>query len=177
MTNGKYQVIKEHNRYTIGVYDEGYDAFIVNDGICQYYWWRKRSDAQAAANAINEYEGEHWLGEHGYGNDKIYIDEDFNPDMYDPEKIELYKLFSAIDFDEDYKELYRHIISRPPIEQAWFNKIELDGIENDYIEPLDDDQAVDEDGEALYRNYLIWINEDESYEYSASEMEKFAKTW
>ena len=30
-----YIVIKEGNRYTIGEYDEGYKAYIINDGICR----------------------------------------------------------------------------------------------------------------------------------------------
>jgi hypothetical protein len=32
-----YRVIKDGGRYTIGEWDEGYRAYIVNDGICQYY--------------------------------------------------------------------------------------------------------------------------------------------
>jgi|BioPla2DNA2_1021312.scaffolds.fasta_scaffold62633_2 hypothetical protein len=34
-----YEAVKNHNRYTIGIYDKSFDAYIVNDGICTYYWW------------------------------------------------------------------------------------------------------------------------------------------
>lgn len=89
-----YTVIKERDRYTIGEYDEGYKAYIINDGICQYYYWGTKEAAQAAADAYNAYDGSEWLGEHGYGNDRIYLGEinDVDADMVD-----LYRLFGAVD--------------------------------------------------------------------------------
>ena len=88
-----YTVIKEGERYTIGEWDDGYQAYIVNDGICQYYWWDSEEDAQVAADAYNAYEGPEWLGQHGYGNDTIEEDE---IDDMDPEMVELYRLFGAV---------------------------------------------------------------------------------
>jgi hypothetical protein len=93
--NKNYKVIKEGNRYTIGQWDEGYKAYIINDGIYGYYWWDNQKEAQEAANAYNNYNGCEWLGQHGYGND--IIDED---DMWDTdaEMVDLYKLFRAINW-------------------------------------------------------------------------------
>ena len=95
----KYQVIKDGERYTIGQWDKGYMGYITNDGICNYYFWGTEIEAQTAADALNNYEGEHWLGEHGYGNDRISEDEGFedsDPDMY-----YLYKAFNAVDSSEE----------------------------------------------------------------------------
>lgn len=91
-----YKVIKDGNRYTIGEYDKGYNAYIVNDGICCYYWWPTEAEAQAAADAINRY-GSYWLGQHGYGNDRLSANDmhDVDPDMW-----ETYRLFHAIDDDD-----------------------------------------------------------------------------
>jgi hypothetical protein len=41
------------------------------------------------------YEGYEWLGQHGYGNDTINADE---IDDMDPEMVELYRLFGAVDY-------------------------------------------------------------------------------
>lgn len=90
-----YTPIKEGNRYTIGEYDEDYKAYIINDGICRFYWWNSRDDAQAAADAYNAYNGLEWLGQHGYGNDFIHSDE---ADTSDQDMIDLYQLFGATDF-------------------------------------------------------------------------------
>ena len=89
-----YTVLTEGNRYTIGKYDEGYKAYIINDGICGYYYWDTKEDAQAAADAYNVYEGCEWLGQHGYGNDRISADE---IDDADPDMVDLYRLFNAVD--------------------------------------------------------------------------------
>jgi hypothetical protein len=90
-----YEVIKEYDRYTIGEYDDGYKAYIINDGICGYYHWPTEAEAQAAADAYNAYDGWEALGQHGYGNDIIdRADEDFDPD---DEMFELYRLFGAIE--------------------------------------------------------------------------------
>lgn len=88
-----YEVIKDKGRFTIGEFDPSYNAYIINDGICNYYWWGTKEEAQEAAEAYNEYEGEEWLGEHGNGNDVIYEDEieDVSEEM-----LELYKLFGAV---------------------------------------------------------------------------------
>lgn len=96
--NRNYKVIKEGDRYTIGEWDEGYQAFIVNDGICQYYWWSSAEDAQQAADAYNAYEGAEWLGQHGYGGDRISRSE-INDDNENSEIVNLYSLFGAIDDD------------------------------------------------------------------------------
>lgn len=86
-------MIKEGDRYTIGQFDEDYDAFIINDGICNYYFWSTEEEAQEAANAYNSFDGLEWLDEHGYGNDTldVYEIEDADPDMVD-----LYRMFNAI---------------------------------------------------------------------------------
>lgn len=93
-----YIVIKEGNRYTIGEYDEGYKAYIINDGICGYYYWDTEHEAQIAADTYNTYDGCEWLGEHGYGNDKI-DEEDI--DNMDVEMVELYRLFNAINYQDE----------------------------------------------------------------------------
>jgi len=92
-----YKVLAENGRYTIGEYDEGYGAYIVNDGICNYYWWDTEYDAQAAADAYNNYDGCEWLGQHGYGNDIIPAEElEEMLDTY-PEMVKLYELFNAVE--------------------------------------------------------------------------------
>ena len=93
-----YKVLKEGNRYTIGEWDESYQAYIMNDGIYGYYWWDREHDAQIAADTYNVYDGNEWLGQHGYGNDTISEDE---IDDMDSEMVELYKLFNAIDYEEN----------------------------------------------------------------------------
>ena len=91
----KYQVVKENDgRYTIGEYDSDYEAYIINDGICGYYHWSTKTAAQEAAKAYNEYSGNEWLGQHGYGNDVIHADD---MDDMDPDMIELYRLFDAVE--------------------------------------------------------------------------------
>jgi len=94
-----YTVIKANDgRYTIGQYDEEYEAYIVNDGICNYYWWDSEAEAQLAADAYNEYDGFEFyegLGNHGYGYDTITQDDIENYDL-DTALINLYRLFHAI---------------------------------------------------------------------------------
>lgn len=94
-----YEVIKEGERYTIGKRLD--DAFITNDGICNFYFWDTEHDAQRACEAYNEYEGCEWLGEHGNGNDRLEPDETDDMELY-----ELYRLFDAIDFDDWIGEVY-----------------------------------------------------------------------
>jgi hypothetical protein len=89
-----YKVIKDGDRYTIGEYSESYDAYIINDGICNYYWWDTQEAAQEAADTYNVYDGMEWLGQHGYGNDTIDSDE---IDDMDAEMVTLYRLFGAVD--------------------------------------------------------------------------------
>jgi hypothetical protein len=86
-----YKVIQSGNEYTIGEWDDGYQAFIVNDGICGYYWWSTAEAAQKAADAYNSYEGPEYLGQHGYGNDLITNTDDVSQEMY-----KLYELFNAV---------------------------------------------------------------------------------
>lgn len=88
-----YEVIEDHGRFTIGEFDPSSTAYIINDGICNYYWWDTKEAAQEAADAYNEYDGEEWLGQHGYGNDVIHEDE---IDTVDEKMLELYKLFGAV---------------------------------------------------------------------------------
>jgi hypothetical protein len=99
MKSNIYEALKDGDRYTIGVYDEGYKAYIVNDGICNYYWWDTEVEAQEAADALNSYEGCHGLGEHGYGNDKITQSE--AEEAGETELVILYRLFNAIVCEED----------------------------------------------------------------------------
>lgn len=88
-----YKVIKDGERYTIGEWDECRKAYIINDGICTYYWWDTADAAQEAADAYNAYEGYEWLGQHGYGNDTISADE---VDDMDTDMVDLYRLFGAV---------------------------------------------------------------------------------
>lgn len=89
-----YKAIKEGEGYTIGNWDNDRKAYIINDGIYGYYRWKSKEEAQRAAEAFNEYEGCEWLGQHGYGNDIIDLDED--GDCCSDEMIELYLLFGAV---------------------------------------------------------------------------------
>ncbi|MFA6662319.1 MAG: hypothetical protein WCS56_04735 [Bacilli bacterium] len=88
-----YKVINEGNRYTIGQWDNRYQAYIINDGVYGYYYWNTEEEAQCAADAYNRYEGCEWLGHHGYGNDII---NEAEIDDIDEEMVELYRLFNAI---------------------------------------------------------------------------------
>ena len=109
MTNN-YETIKDGDRYTIGEYNESYKAFIINDGICQYYWWDTEEEAQEAADALNAYGGLSGLGDHGSGYDKIYAqewllqngyeaDDDIDDILADEPDFQLYKLFHAVDYE------------------------------------------------------------------------------
>ena len=62
------------------------------------------------------------------------------------------------------------------ISEAWESAREFGGIANGYEQSIDADQAVNEDGKALYARYYIIVG-DTRYEYSAKEMEKYAETW
>ena len=88
-----YQVIKEGDRYTIGQFDDGYEAYIINDGICNYYFWETEEEAQEAANAYNSFDGLEWLDEHGNGNDTLDVSE---IEDADPDLVDLYRMFNAI---------------------------------------------------------------------------------
>ena len=87
-----YKVIKENDRCTLGQFDKGYNAYIINDGLYKHYFWASEAEAQKAVDAYNAYTGLEWLGEHGYGNDIITLAEEENPEM-----LELYKLFNAVE--------------------------------------------------------------------------------
>lgn len=93
-----YKVIREDDRYTIGQWGEGYNTYIVNDGICQYYWWDTEAAAQAAADAYNAYDGAEWLGEHDYGDDRMTLEDSRHAP---PRAVELYQLFNAVDTAPD----------------------------------------------------------------------------
>ena len=120
----KYDVIAENKRYTIGIYDKDYDGYIVNDGICNYYWWELKKEAKAAADALNKWEKQgysHYLGSHLYGHDKIYKYRDGTyevgaeihyfegEDQFTDDYIALYEIFGIVqevsaEQEEEYKE-------------------------------------------------------------------------
>lgn len=89
-----YRAIKAGNKYIIGNYDENLDLYDVTDGIFGYYKWDTEEEAQEAAEALNEYEGSQWLGQHKEGNDIIDLDDD--DCCYSDEMLELYLLFGAV---------------------------------------------------------------------------------
>ena len=71
---------------------------------------------------------------------------------------------------------------RLPIAEAWEEAREIEGIADDYTEPIDRDQAVDDEGKAVYGLYRIWIQDEgdsgQAYcDYTAQEMEAFVETW
>lgn len=68
---------------------------------------------------------------------------------------------------------------RLPIGEAWDEAVEIDGKGDGYIQSIDRDQAVDEEGNANYANgYRILMDDDDHYcDYTAQEMEDFAQTW
>ena len=62
------------------------------------------------------------------------------------------------------------------INEAWEKMREIGGIEANYQQSIDPDQAVYDDGKAAYSRYYIIVG-DERYEYTAAEMEEYAATW
>lgn len=62
-----------------------------------------------------------------------------------------------------------------------YNDVEnyqLNGNDDNYTQPIDRDQVVDDDGKALYKSYmLIDLRTGERELVSAGEMEEFAETW
>ena len=97
-----YKAVKEGDGYyCIAEYDASYHAYIVNDGIYGYYHWETEDAAQEAADAYNAYDGVCFLNKHGYGNDSMTAAEAEEELEYgDPELVQLYKLFGAIDYDD-----------------------------------------------------------------------------
>ena len=75
------------------------------------------------------------------------------------------------------------------IDRLWNNpNYCLDGYntEGGYIQPIDRDQAVDEDSHANYDGYVLSreiedddspVSELETYEFDADTMERYAKEW
>ena len=65
----------------------------------------------------------------------------------------------------------------------WNNKdAMLVGVGDTYAEAIDRDQAVDDDGKAIFDSYIFEIGNgyDEDvrmWKFSASEVEAFARTW
>lgn len=62
----------------------------------------------------------------------------------------------------------------------------LDGIGDGYIESIDRDQAVDEDGKAIFKAYVLSLKLDKDdyldnrrivINFSADDMETYARTW
>ena len=57
-------------------------------------------------------------------------------------------------------------------------KYGLEGIEANYQQSIDRDQAIDDDGKAIYTAYrFINVETDAEYEVTAEEMEAYAETW
>lgn len=62
---------------------------------------------------------------------------------------------------------------------------ELTGYGDGYCESIDRDQAVDDDGKAVYKSYSISIELGDGYtdsrevviNFSAEDMEAYARTW
>ncbi len=61
---------------------------------------------------------------------------------------------------------------------------ELTGINADYQQPIDRDQAIDDEGNAIYESYVLSkdvsdedspVPEYETHEFSAEDMEAFSK--
>ena len=69
------------------------------------------------------------------------------------------------------------------LETLWNNNdAMLVGVGTDYAEAIGRDQAVDEDGNAIFNSYAFEIGngyEDDvrMFEFSAAEVEAFARTW
>ena len=55
---------------------------------------------------------------------------------------------------------------------------QLNGNGNNYTQSIDRDQAVDDDGKAVYKSYTLKdLETDEQELITAEQMEEFAKTW
>ena len=55
---------------------------------------------------------------------------------------------------------------------------QLNGNDINFTQPIDRDQAVDDNGKALFRSYtLIDLETGEREVVTAEEMEQFAETW
>jgi len=68
-----YEVFRgADGRYGIGTRSGG--SLIVNDGICGYYWWNTKEEAEKALELVQT-NGFYGLGKHGYGEDEIEVDE------------------------------------------------------------------------------------------------------
>ena len=69
------------------------------------------------------------------------------------------------------------------LETLWNNPdATLVGVGSDYAEAIDRDQAVDEDGKAVFESYIFEIGDgyDEDvrmWKFSAADIEEFARTW
>lgn len=83
---------------------------------------------------------------------------------------------TGIDFTKTsiYADLYRYWVSED---------YELNGIDHElnYCQPIDRDQAVDDEGHAMYDEYVFY-GPDEAYNgpvktFSAEQIEQFAQTW
>ena len=62
------------------------------------------------------------------------------------------------------------------------NNAALVGIGDGYAETIDRDQAVDEDGKAVFKSYRFEIGDAYSgevrqWEFTSDEVEDFARTW
>ena len=55
---------------------------------------------------------------------------------------------------------------------------QLNGNDVNFVQPIDRDQVVDEEGKALFKSYtLIDLRTGEREVVSAEQMEEFAETW
>ena len=50
-----YVAVEDGGMYTIGEYDDGYNAYITNDGIFGRKYWGTQAEAQEAAELYNEF--------------------------------------------------------------------------------------------------------------------------
>lgn len=94
--NNKYKVYKIGDKYTIGIYDEGYKAIILDD-IFDHFFWNTEEAAQAAADAYNNYEGIEFLGQMKKNGEKSIA-----ADCLTEEEIKLYELFNfQIEYEDE----------------------------------------------------------------------------
>ena len=63
------------------------------------------------------------------------------------------------------------------LKELWENDdFILAGIQADYRQEIDRDQAIDESGKACYKSYALKYL-DEYHEFTAEEIEEFSRTW
>lgn len=89
------------------------------------------------------------------------------------------------DYDDIDSDLFTEIMkfSRRHVElnDVWdLDNVTITGCDLDYSQPIDRDQAVDEDGKACYRSYRLAFTgtcPEQTQIFFADDLEEFAKTW